>query len=434
MLKYQTKGMVRPATNLLWLLIFSASLLLPSSTLWAQSNLGQYTEEAPLGTWNIFGVNLAPSLGLGLNQSVLNLTSAASLTNPALLSFLPATTLSLNLSFSQDQLAKYWLVNTGVLTTNGNLYCRNWQFDYLGISQRFGKWTVAMAVAVTEDYSRPKVDYRLIYQQTLSHQLVLWQKGCQRNYVLGFSRNLNSSLAAGLSLVLRSGHIERNLEETWPVDGIQMTDNRYQKIRGFYVVFGLSYRVRDWLTLGLSLILPSVSKVSGQSQLTYKVPETQTNIEILGQAQDRTKKPMVAGVGAKFSLRPNLDYYLEGTYFDWANYAFSYFGEPLERNFRKVIRLGTGLEYRTRLKFLGRIWSTPYYLGFLWDPQPMTEVNSNYFYLTFGSGLCTDFISLSFSTAIGLETGSGQHLKNQKIAITLELYPGAKKNRGRRTS
>jgi len=64
----------------------------------------------------------------------------------------------------------------------------------------------------------------------------------------------------------------------------------------------------------------------------------------------------------------------------------------------------------------------------------MTEVNSNYFYLTFGSGLSTDFISLSFSTAIGLETGSGQHLKNQKIAITLELYPGAKKNRGRRTS
>ncbi|MGB9893390.1 MAG: hypothetical protein ACPLRA_03175, partial [Candidatus Saccharicenans sp.] len=258
--------------SLCYLTFFLSLSLLWPLTGWAQLSPGQYTEEAPLGTWNIFGVSLAPSLGLGLNQTAITLGSASGLTNPALLSFLPATTLTANLSFSQTQLNKYWLVNTGVLTTEGHLYWRSWQPDFLGFSHRFGKWTMALAMAITEDYSRPGLDYRYLYQQTIYHELIIWQKGWEKNYLASLSRKLNSRLRAGISLVWSGGYIERNLEETWPVDGIKMVDHRYQKIKGFYPVFGLSYEFNERLVAGFSFTPSSVIKVDGESQLSYEVP------------------------------------------------------------------------------------------------------------------------------------------------------------------
>ncbi|MDD8030949.1 MAG: hypothetical protein PHQ25_03010 [Acidobacteriota bacterium] len=402
-------------------------LLSPTAFGQTQAGPGQYTEEAPLGSWNIFGLETASSLGSGLCQMA-RVGPASILVSPAVTSLNPGTSFSLNLSFNQTQLFKYWLVNTGVLKTNGNLPFRCWQLDYLGLSQKISHWTLGFGWALTENYGRPGLDYNHFEEGVLYNQLNLWQNGHQTNYAFSLARELNRRLSLGVSFIWYRGHLERNLEESWPVDNIKMIDYRYQKIKGFYPVFGLSYILTDWLFVALSLIPAHERKVHGQNNFNYDSP--QTDIEIVGQASDIIKRPLITGLGARVTLRPNLSGYLEAVYFTWKNYSFSYFGETQTRNFRNVVRLGTGIEYRTKLRFLGRLWTTPYFLGLTVDPQPMTEVSSTYFFLTFGSGISTDLMALSFSTAIGLETGSGQHLKHQRISITLEFYPDLRKTSG----
>ena len=393
----------------------------------AQLSPGQYLEEAPLGTWNIFGLCSAPSLGTGFSQVVLARSNTIVLTNPALLTSLLPSNLTLNFSFNQTQLFKYLMVNTGVLTTTGNLSYRCWQLNYFGLSQRWRGWVLALVYARNENYGRPAIDYRDLSSDVLYHEITLRQSGEQRMYGLALSRGLNSKLRAGLSLIKIDGFIARNLEETWPLEQIEMKDYRYQKLSGFYPVFGLNYRISDRLSLGLSLIPPYPKKAQGQSLLAYRSPEGNTDIEIRGEADDRIRMPLVIGLGGKYSLRPNLEIFLETVYFGWNKYSFTYFGETMLRSFRSVLRISSGLEYSSKFRLFGKTFDSPYYLGIMIDPQPMTDITSTYYYLTFGSGISSDAFSLTFATAIGLEKGSGHNLKNQKISITLSFYPDLKK-------
>jgi hypothetical protein len=67
----------------------------------AQLVLGQYEDEAPLGTWNIFGAPSAPSVGLGVSF-VRATDPSISLTTPALLAGLPRFSIALSGSCGRD--------------------------------------------------------------------------------------------------------------------------------------------------------------------------------------------------------------------------------------------------------------------------------------------------------------------------------------------
>jgi len=388
----------------------------------AQLSPGQYLEEAPLGTWNIFGIESGSALGCGFCQLTAAYSGTVGLTNPALLSYLPKANLTFNLGFSQTQLFKYWLVNTGVLTTSGNLFFRSLQINFINFSYRFWGWNVALIFARTENYSRPHLSYQDYYNGLVTHQLDISQAGQLKNYAFSLSRRLNSKLSLGISFIWLDGQIQRNLEESWPSDQVVMIDQRYQKISGFYPLIGLTYRISSRLKTGLSFIPPYHKKVQGQSLLAYRSPSGNTNIEIKGEAFDQIKMPAIISLGMSYSLEKNLDIMLETTYFGWNRYLYSYFGEARSEKFRQVIRLGSGLEYRTTFRFFGRNWDSPYYFGVMIDPQPMTDIKSTYYYLTFGFGLGNQYLNLSLSTAIGMEKGSGRNLKNQKISLTLDLH------------
>lgn len=392
----------------------------------AQTGPGQYSEEAPLGSWNLFGLETAASLGAGFCQLTRATSSAVIYSNPALLTRLPPTTLSLSLSFNQTQLFRYWLVNTGVITTRGNLTWRGWQIDHLGVSYRFGNWTIGLGAALTENYGRPGIDYRYTYNNVIYRQLSLYQTGYLNSYSFGLGIELTENLSLGISLIYNRGRIERHLEETWPQDRIKLADNRQQTISGFNPLIGMYYNLSNRLSLGLSLSPSHHRKIEGNSSLLYTSPETE--IEIRGEASDRAKRPPVIGLGGRFSLSPWVEVYMEAVYFGWNHYSFYYYGEEQPREFRSAVRLGTGLEYRSQLHLMGRTWTAPYYLGFGLDPQPNPDFKSTYYYLTFGSGLGNEILSLSFSAALGIESGTGHHLKRHRILITFDFSPDIKQN------
>ncbi|MGB9906999.1 MAG: outer membrane protein transport protein [Candidatus Saccharicenans sp.] len=411
--------------------IFCLIILFP--ILWAsglaQSGPGQYTEEAPLGSWNILGPETAAILGTGFCQIARVASSSAVFSNPALLSLLPATDFSLTPSFNQTQLFRYWLVNTGVVATSGNLTYRNWQVDHFGLSHRLGRWTLGLGAALSENYGRPGLEYRYVYNQQVYNQLQIWQSGYLTSYGLSLARPLNQHLSLGLSLVYEHGHLERSLDEFWFQEEIQMIDYRHQEITGFRMLAGLSYCLNGRLFFGLSLSPPYTRRVKGQSSLKYI--SSATEIETRGQASDRIRRPLILGLGSWLIINQNLEGYLEAAFFNWTKYSFTYYGEGQVRNFRDTIRIGAGLQYQGKLRFLGRPLSTPYFLGLAVDPQPTAEYKSTYLFLTFGSGIGNEIFRLSFSSALGLESGSGQKLKRQKIAVTLDVYPGPKKNRAK---
>ncbi|HRD02095.1 MAG TPA: hypothetical protein PLP57_05555 [Candidatus Saccharicenans sp.] len=404
-----------------FLVFFMLLYLASHSRLEAQLKPGQYLEESPLGSWNQFGIDSAATLGTGLSQLTLSRNNQIILSNPALLSSLKSGSLTINSGFNQTQLSKFWLVNTGVISTDSNLTYRGFELNYLGFNYNSGQYSLGLAWAQTENYSRPSIDYHYIENDTLYDQLRLRQAGQLDVLGLALARKFKTKLSLGFSLMFLSGKINRELQEGWPPDGIYMTDNRQQKITGFYPVFGLGYLINSRLSLGLSFIPPHQRKIKGQSLLRYTSDEADIAIE--GEADDRARMPLVMGAGIRYKLKENLNLFFESRYFAWDHYSYSYFGEDQSRDFRRIFELGAGLEYQTQARFLGKRWITPYYVGFKIDPQPMTDISSTYYYLTFGSGFGNDSFVLSFSTAIGFEHGSGYNLKNQKIAVTLDIYP-----------
>jgi hypothetical protein len=62
----------------------------------AQLVLGQYEDEAPLRSWNTFGLTVASSLGRGETQLALAEDCSAALGNPALLASLPKFSVGFN--------------------------------------------------------------------------------------------------------------------------------------------------------------------------------------------------------------------------------------------------------------------------------------------------------------------------------------------------
>lgn len=404
-------------------LMIIAGLLTFVTENFAQLSPGQYLEEAPLGSWNNFGVDSAISVGAGARQVVLLGSNSSVLSNPALLTGLTGATLDLNFKFQHSQVYKFWMVNTGVISTRGNLSHIIYGLNYTGFNLSIKGWALAASFSQTENYGRPKIDYSYKIGSAVYEQMILVQKGNQTVYSFGLARQVNERLSIGFSLNLINGHLRRNFEDNFLVDGISIIDSRDLKITGIYFVLGAYYQLTRKLSLGLSLSPSYTRRFRGTSFSGFYSQETSVKIEIPGSGDDRIKMPLIAGAGLLYKANRSLNLSFEALFFNWKKYSFLYFGEPLERNFRNVLKLCSGLNHRSTFRFLGKEWEASYYAGIMFDPQPMTDVHSSYYYLTFGSGMGkTDFM-LTLSTAIGFEKGSGNNLRNQKVCLSLQLKP-----------
>lgn len=397
-----------------------AGCLLAARPASAQLVMGQYEDEAPLVSWNMFGVPSAPSLGLGGAQFARGWDGSASLANPALLGRLPRLTISLSASFSTASMFKYSLVNTGVVTSKGNLAAGVFGVDSGAAAFHFGKWAFGLSAAVPESYGRPPI-VASSGSGGSSYRLALDQTGYLRIFHAGIARRLPAGLAIGLGLNWATGQLSRTtVEET--VDAgrtVTITDDKDESYRGFFVNGGIAWEASERLSLGLVFRSAYIKRAKGLSALRYEVPEAGTDILIEAEATNAYRQPWVFGAGCSFRLLRALRLDADLAWFGWSGYNVTYFDEPLLRTFRDVVRAGAGVEYLAPARMYGKSVSIPFRIGLSYDPQPMSAPRSAYYALTLGTGLRLRALAVDISGYYGRETGSGDSLKTGKIVLTV---------------
>ncbi len=393
-----------------------AGLLLVRGAASAQLVLGQYEDEAPLGTWNIFGAPSAPSIGLGGAQFARAWDASVSFTNPALLLGLPRLSASVSASLAASSLFRYSLVNTGVVSSQGNLTADVVGVDQAGLAVHGRAWAFALAVAAPESYGRPRIvvgdgGYQLTFDQT----------GYLRVLHAAIARRLPAGLSVGVGLNYATGRLDRTtVEQTADILRVVIiTDEKSESFNGFYLNGGLTWQATERLTAALAVRSPYVKKGTGRSLLRYEVPVQGTDIRIEAEADNSYRQPWVFGAGVSFRISEAWSLAGDAAYFGWSRYAVTYFDEPLARPFRDIVKAGAGVEYRAPATISRRPARIPFRLGVLVDPQPMTTVRSTYLALTFGTGLELETLAIDLGASYGRESGSGRGLKSGRVVLSV---------------
>lgn len=401
-------------------LLLLALLAMPTRSP-AQLVLGQYEDEAPLRSWNTFGLAAASSLGRGETQLALAEDCSAALGNPALLPSLPKFSVCLNGSYSYASLFRYSIVNTGVLVTEKNPTVGLFALDFAGISYSFKGWAVALTAALIESYDRPGVSAQYDFQGLPYYSLSFEQSGFLRNFNLAVARKIGRTIQVGLGFNFVRGELSREVIDEDFEAGITIDHLVDQKLSGFYLNAGLLARLSERLDLGLVFRTAYDKKAESRSRLRYRAPRGGTDILIEAASDDRYHQPWAAGLGVGYSVSAKFRMLGDLTFFPWSKYRAEFFGEDERRDFRNTFRAGGGGEYSLAVRLFGHDAAIPLRLGISYDLQPMRNPGSAYTNVSLGTGIRWRMISLDIGGQFGRESGSDHSLKILRIGSSLGI-------------
>ena len=401
-----------------------AAIILPAAPLPAQVVVGQYENEAPFRTWNTFPFAAASALGRGETSLTSADDASAGLSNPALLVRLPRFSITLNGFFQYATAFRYAAINTGVFSTTSPIGRALLGFDLAAAAIHFGDWAVSIAAADFEFYHRPAVHAEASSGGQAYYSNDFDQTGTLRGLAFSLARSLGSRLSAGLTVIIFQGDFLRSSVENYIYSGYTISDSISRKQSGMAFQGGIAWEPWDGFTLAAILRGPWTKKAVGSSLLRYQAPSGPTDISIADSAQDSIRQPWIAGLG--LSVRPlkGLTLSADGIYYGWSGYSPEYFGEIQDRNFRDVVRIGTGAEYTATIRLFGHDVENPNRIGLVYDPQPMTAPRSSYIYATIGTGLHWAAFHADLGASLGWESGSGHSLGGRRIALTLSYFLG----------
>lgn len=413
--------MKSPEVYSIFVLLLCIIILSPAAA-WPQLTLGQYEDEAPVRTWNLLWGTSAQSLSMGGTQFAFVQDCSCALTNPALLDRLPRISFALSLSTTRASLSKYSIINTGVISTEGNSSLGLYAADFAGVSLRFRRWTFAFCTALIENYDRPHVKLEYSYLGSPYESLDFNQGGELKNINISASHKIFRKVSLGIGVNFVSGFFEKNIEENWTQSNITITDSISHDFSGFYFNGGLVVDVSDSFTAAAVFRTPYSKKADSQSLLEYNAPQGDTDIKIEASSKCSFRQPLMVGVGINYKPSESIRIASDCAFFNWSEYKVNYFEEYLKRDFKNILKIGAGIEYITFHKFFNRNIEVPFRIGAAYDPQPMKNPNSRYFYFTFGMGAKYGKFFLNAAGMVGKEKGSGDNLLGQKFSITLGLY------------
>ncbi|MFZ2053804.1 MAG: hypothetical protein WAU81_06365 [Candidatus Aminicenantales bacterium] len=387
----------------------------------AQLVLGQYEDEAPLRSWNTFGLSVASSLGRGETQLALAEDCSAALGNPALLPALPKFSVCLNGSYSYSSFFRYSIVNTGVLVTEKNPAIGLFSLDFAGISYSFKGWAVALTAALTESYDRPDVSAQSSFAGRPYYAISFDQSGYLRNFNLAAARKIGRNIQVGVGFNFVRGELSREvIDQDFEAD-ITISHSLAQRFSGFYLNAGLLARISERLDLGFVFRTSCDKKADSRSLLRYRAPRGGTDILIEAASDDIYRQPWAAGVGVRYVISAKFRVLGDLIYFPWSKYRAEFFGESERRDFRDTLKAGGGGEYSLAVRLFGYDAAIPLRLGISYDRQPMRNPVSAYTNFSFGAGVRWRMVVFDIGGLVGRESGSGHSLKVFRIASSLGI-------------
>lgn len=403
--------------------ILTLLFFLPHPAL-SQLVLGQYEDEAPLQTWNTFGITTAASLSRGGTSFTLSESSAVSFSNPALLVKLPRFTLTLSGSYRTTLLNKYGIVNTGAFYSPQNSAFRLYSGDFAGISLNIRGWAFSLSVGVRENYSRPEVNWDFDFAGQLYYSFKYNQTGILLNYNFSLAKKLTNGIAIGLGLNLIQGTFKKQVEEQWIQSDQTISDDKTHDFHGFFINGGIVIDISENLTIAAVVRSPYKKNADSESLYRFLDIGADTDIQIDSSETSIFHQPLLVGLGLQADILQNLTMAADASFFNWSNYKVSYFGETLRRDFKDVIRLNAGLEYSNEYPVFNTILNVPLRLGVIYDPQPMKNPHSYYFCYTLGAGLHFRNVQLDVGYISGKEYGSGFDLAFHRFFLTFNYTMG----------
>jgi hypothetical protein len=319
---------------------------------------------------------------------------------------------------------KYSLVNTGVVTTRGNVRATFFGLRTGSVSFRLGGWSLAISSSILENFGRPAISYEYSSEGTVYYSLDMEQKGFLRGYQLALARRLSGVFSVGLGINYARGRLSRLIDERRPVSEITITDDKSETFKGLFVNAGIRGEFSPELAAAVVIRTPYIRKSEARSRLQYLAPREDTDIRIDADAVNEYRQPWVVGAGISYRLSGNLTAAADAAFFGWSRYSVLFFEEPLRRPFRDILQFSGGIEYNIPSPVRGRISRIPLRVGFTVDPQPMRQPASTYYYVAFGTGLDFGKLVLDVGSRYGWESGSGDQLSAVEVAVTVRYYHG----------
>ncbi len=113
----------------------------------SQMNIGQYEDEAPLGTWN-----KTDGLSFAYARDITAVTA-----NPALINRLSDFTVAVRGFFNNTSMHQFAVVNTGILTSQDNPSLYVYGLDFGGAALHLNRFGIALTTSIQELYDRPNI-------------------------------------------------------------------------------------------------------------------------------------------------------------------------------------------------------------------------------------------------------------------------------------
>jgi long-subunit fatty acid transport protein len=379
----------------------------------AQLIIGQYEDEAPMQTWNIFGLPGATEVGLAGTQFTLASDTTALFANPALMTRLPHLSATVSGYYTSTDFYRYSLVNTGVISSEANLPLGVHALESAAVSVRFGSWAFGVGYGLPEVYDRPPVNINYI-----TYELTFDQSGALNVLNFSLARAFGRHVSIGFGFNMLSGKLARSTFEKFSAGLETITNDITQDFKGSYFNGGLFFDVVDSFHVSLVFRAPYTKKADSRAVLSHIGLGGRT-IVIQAAARDEYQEPLAAGLGLSYGLQPNWHVVCDLSYFNWSKYKVTSFDEPLARNFRDCLKVSLGMEYFASFTFAGQEFTFPVRGGIALDQQPMKDPRSAYVLYALGAGLHWKHASLDLGVLVGRESGSGRSLATKKAVLSL---------------
>ena len=385
-------------------------ITLSSANSYGQTNIGQYEDEAPLGSWNLWGPYSSRSLGMGQLSLALPYDSSAGFHNPAALPFVSGSHIVLNLVGNSASFYKYSLVNTGVISIRSPASAAYFSVGYLGGAYLQGRWAFSFNYGELENYLRPAVEY------FEGPGLQCRYRGSLDYVNLAVARRLTERIALGVAINRVWGERLREIEYYFYTESIMnlSVERTNQTLNGYYFIAGLLISVNDKLNLAVAWRSPHKRR----AESTFYREFSNRFVFIPSRAEsdtDEYEMPAVIGFGAGYRVSSRLILGMDIALFGWKKYEVIYFGEPTPRPFASRTKVNLGAEYLLPLRIGQRKVTLPLRLGYYYDPQPSLNPETNYHNLTLGGGFKLWRLNFDAAFTYGFENSSGHGLRRYMV-------------------